>query len=276
MEGDRRHLCTGLLPTRSGSSSSSCRSSSNDERSISRLCLVAASSRRRRRANEKTGQKGQGQKSTLYVSPTNTNKWIRTVGNIVRDTEACFNLQVQCCQKVAEAYSSGCFCNPSMQALFGDQMIADIENTLLPQCRAVIDSPVEDAKEDCDNPITPKYQIGTTNRYRYGCEMEDMALEAARLITLEQLGAVFTQEGSESDQCFDFENVLRYFVNVWEEETPASAPIVLPYGVGDNPGMDQMIEYVGIVWSALKRHFWINGPVRDLGGQFSSKRNGVR
>jgi hypothetical protein len=88
-----------------------------------------------------------------------------------------------------------------------------------------------------------------------------MALDAARLTTLNQLGAVFAQAGT--DQCFDFENIQAQFAAVFDE-TPSTI------GIGTYTGIDKMIEYFGIFWGAFNRNMWINGPTISLGGQFSA------
>jgi hypothetical protein len=93
---------------------------------------------------KKTSKKGQ--KPTLHAKTTNTNQCVMTVLGIAQNIEDCFvNPQVGCCQQVVQADSEGCFCNPSMQVLFGpDLIVTTLQNTLLPQCIAVI--PVKDVK----------------------------------------------------------------------------------------------------------------------------------
>jgi hypothetical protein len=137
-----------------------------------------------------------------------------------------------------------------MQVLFGPQLITTLENTLLPQCRAVI--PVQDVK--CKK----------LRNHNYGCKSQDMAIDVARLTTLNELRAVFAQVGT--DQCFDFKKVEAQFAAVFDE-TPST---IVPYGIGTYTGIDQMVEYLGIFWSALNRNLWINGPGIPLGGQFSA------
>jgi hypothetical protein len=125
---------------------------------VSVLALLLAVVNAHEMSESAKERRQQGQNPILYASATNTNMCLSIVGNIARNIENCVNLQVRCCQQVVKASSAGCFENLSMQALFGNELVANLENTLLPQCRSSI--PVEDEQDVTyyNNLRTNKYQ----------------------------------------------------------------------------------------------------------------------
>ena len=158
--------------------------------------------------------------------PTNTNQCVMTVGRIALNIGACTDPNVGCCLQVIQAYSEGCFCNPSTEVLFGSELMP-LLTTLLPQCRANLF--VEDV--DCKK----------LRSYNYGCKTEDMALDAARLTAINEMGVV----SAGIDTTLKFENCSSKILEIVPSKTMAWLASTCGFIANDFEmwGIDSICEY---------------------------------
>jgi hypothetical protein len=148
-----------------------------------------------------------------------------------------------CCDAVRELAKDRCECNPAIDLLLGDggDQIYDLE----PLCRLI---------QPAKWLLVPLRPLRSCSRYRthnYGCELNDMEVDAARLGSLLRFGTFFADAGNEN-MCLDTPAFVDQLATVFTED----AELFVPYGVGVYAGHSDMAEYLGLAFAGLNHGYW--------------------
>ncbi len=187
--------------------------------------------------------------------PTNTNMCVADLGGLAacQETGGLLGLPTNlgaCCNAVRELAVDRCECNPAVDLLLGEegQQIYDLE----PICRVV--QPLKWVT------VTPRVLRSCTSlkRHDYGCEMNDMEMDAARLQSILAFQATF-QAHVEAEACFDTNTFIHQLLASFDPDIE----VFIPYGIGTYTGIDNVAEYLGMAMTSLNHGFWLYDSTID-------------
>ncbi len=180
--------------------------------------------------------------------PTSTNECIENLGGIQVCEDRNFlglpNDLGACCAGIRELARDRCECNPAIDVLLGEegQAIYDIE----PVCRII-----QPFSSWWTIPPRSVRSCSREERHDYGCEMNDMEVDAARLSSILSFGTFFADAGDENI-CLDTPQFIENLSTAFEPD----AEFYVPYGVGTYTGYEDISEYLGLAFNGLNHGYW--------------------
>lgn len=189
------------------------------------------------------------------AKPTNTNECIADLGGIAacQQTSGPLGLPTNlaaCCDGVRALAKDKCECNPAVDLVLGSagQQIYQLE----PICRLV--QPLKWLT------VTPRplRSCAPLKRHDYGCQQNDMEIDAARLTTIFTFGALF-QGAANENACFNTPQFEGGLSTVFEPDVA----FTVPYGIGTYTGITDVAEYLGLAFAGLNHGYWLYDTAVD-------------
>jgi len=150
-----------------------------------------------------------------------------------------------CCSGVKTLADDTCHCNPAIDAILGSEGKKIYQMEIL--CRLA--QPRNWAK------VTPFFlrKCEAAKGHKYGCEKSDVEIDAARFTSITNFQKALDNAENEK-QCLDTPAFA-------DKLAIAFAPDVefkVPYGIGSYVGIQDVSEYLGMVFNGLTHGFWFN------------------
>ena len=198
--------------------------------------------------------------STLVALPgagsaqTNTNQCAVDLGGIQVCQDRNFlglpNNLGACCDGVRRLATDLCECNPALDVVLGQEGTQIYE--LEPLCRLV--QPLKWLK------VKPRVfrSCGPLQTHDYGCAMNDMEVDAARLQAITSLQKAFANTTDEA-MCLDTPAFVDELANTFAPDVN----VRVPYGVGTYSGIHDVAEYLGMAFAGLTHGFWYHDITPD-------------
>lgn len=161
-----------------------------------------------------------------------------------------------CCLAVSKLNKDGCFCNPIMPLLMGQDNYNQVKNTLMPVCKtlAIVDptrylpcliNKCKFTAVSC-TPFNIKTYVGGS------CALNNMQMDAARLQMALGFSSVYQSYAQNTAQCFNeptFEAAMSAFFNT-------NINVTVSYGVGKYVGIRTSTEYLAIPFNSVSNGYW--------------------
>jgi hypothetical protein len=184
--------------------------------------------------------------SLFALATTNTNQCITDLGGIqvCQDRNAIgIPKQLQgCCDGIRQLVVDSCECNPAIDVLLGEggTKIYDLE----PLCRLV--QPLKWLKIK----LRHLRNCISVQSSEYGCPVNDLQMDAARLGSILKFSGVFA--ATTSAACLDVHLLSQQL----SQSLNHDASMTIPYGIGTYNGLADITEYLGMAFSSLTHEFW--------------------
>jgi hypothetical protein len=179
---------------------------------------------------------------------TNTNECVTDLGGIL----PCQDLNVfgfpndlhACCDGVRDLAIDRCECNPAIDVVLTEEgtQIYDLE----PLCRLI---------QPFDwffVPLRALRSCTPLQTHDYGCAMNDMEMDGARLGSVFAFSELFDDAANEAI-CLDTPAFVSGLGTVFESDID----LTVAYGVGTYSGLEDVAEYLGMAFAGLNHGYWL-------------------